>query len=329
MSAMFRTMRPFFIALGCTWAALLVAAIIYSRQHTHSHWVMTAALPAFLVEAIFYLGAGIEASRASLDRIHIPRLKALLLWVSSLLPYCIFSIAAGTFNRNAFYLLAMLTGLLAFWHVLFPRRAAYDLGFLVIAAAPIILHVFQRIYRSPDDTRIDVLGHLMWIRLGIAALLILREWRPGAFGFWPDRKEWRTGLLWYLIFVVPLVVLALATHDVRFEPPSGPGWKVAISAIGTFFGSLWVVAFSEELFFRGVIERFLLSKGRSIVVAIAVSAVLFGMAHLATGQFPNWRRALTAILLGVVLGVVYARTESVRASMVTHAFVVTTWRVIF
>jgi CAAX protease family protein len=290
---------------------------------------MTAALPAFLIEAIFYLGAGIEASRAWFNTIRVPRLKALLLWVSALLPYCIFSIAAGTFNRNAFYVLAMLTGLLAFWHVLFPRRVAYDLGFLVIAAAPILLHVFQRIYRSPDDTRMDILGHVMWIRLGIAALLILREWRPGAFGFWPDRSEWRTGLLWYLIFVMPLVLLALGTHDVRFEPLRGPWWRVFATGVGTFFGSLWVVALGEELFFRGVIERVLLCKGRSVTVAIAVSAVLFGSAHLGVGQFPNWRRPLTAALLGVALGIVYARTESVRASMVTHAFVVTTWRVIF
>lgn len=290
---------------------------------------MTAALPAFLVEAIFYLGAGIEASRAWLDRIRVPRLKAILLWVSAVLPYCIFSIAAGTFDRNAFYLLAMLTGLLAFWHVHFPRRVAYDVGFLVIAAAPIILHVFQRIYRSPDDTRIDILGHIMWIRLGISALLILRQWRPGAFGFWPDRSEWRTGLVWYLIFVIPIVLLALGTHDVSFQPVTGPWWKVAASAVGTFFGSLWVVAFSEELFFRGVIERVLLDKVGSVAVAIAVSAVLFGSVHLGVGQFPNWRRALTAILLGVALGLVYSRTESVRASMVTHAFVVTTWRVVF
>lgn len=290
---------------------------------------MTAALPAFLIEAVFYLGSGFEATRNRFSLIHIPRLKAVLLWISALLPYCIFSVSAGTFGRNAFYILAVLTGVFAFWYALLPRRAAYDTGFLVIAAAPIVLRVFQRIYISPDGTRVDILGHLMWIRLGIAALLILREWNPGAFGFWPRRAEWREGVLWYFIFVVPVVALAVGIHDVHYELLSGPWWRVAGIGAGTFFGILWVVALGEELFFRGVIERAILDNWRSTAAAVIISAVLFGCAHLGFRHFPNWRRTATATLLGIGLGIVYARTGSVRAPMVTHAFVVTTWRLFF
>jgi len=290
---------------------------------------MTAALPAFLVEAFFYLASVFEETRARFNRIRLPRLKAALLWISALLPYSIFSLATGTFERNAFYLLALLCAVFAFWYVLLPRRVAYDVGFLVIAAAPIVTHVFRRIYRSPDDIRVDILGHLMWIRLGIAALLILREWNPGAFGFWPRAREWRAGILWYFIFVIPIVALALGIHDVHFELVSGPWWRVAGIGIGTFFGILWVVALGEELFFRGVIERALLDTWRSTALAVAVSALLFGSVHLGFRQFPDWRRALTTVLLGIALGIVYARTASVRASMVTHAFVVATWRMFF
>jgi membrane protease YdiL (CAAX protease family) len=308
---------------------LFATALLYSRQHTNSQWVMTAALPAFLVEAVFYLGSVFESTRIWFKQIRVPRLKAALLWISALLPYCIFSVAAGTFQRNAFYLLAVLCGVFAFWYVLLPRRVAYDIGFLVIAAAPIITRVFQRIYRSPDDTRVDILGHVMWIRLGIAALLTLREWNPGAFGFWPRAREWRAGLLWYFIFIIPIVALAVGVGDVRFQLVDGPWWRVAGIGIGTFFGILWVVALGEELFFRGVIERGLIDSWRSTVLAIAVSAVLFGSVHLGFRQFPDWRRAVTTTLLGIALGIVYARTASVRASMVTHAFVVATWRMFF
>lgn len=308
---------------------MLATALVYSQQHPYSQWVMTAALPAFLVEAFFYLASVFEETRARFNRIRLPRLKAALLWISALLPYSIFSLATGTFERNAFYLLALLCAVFAFWYVLLPRRVAYDVGFLVIAAAPIVTHVFRRIYRSPDDIRVDILGHLMWIRLGIAALLILREWNPGAFGFWPRAREWRAGILWYFIFVIPIVALALGIHDVHFELVSGPWWRVAGIGIGTFFGILWVVALGEELFFRGVIERALLDTWRSTALAVAVSALLFGSVHLGFRQFPDWRRALTTVLLGIALGIVYARTASVRASMVTHAFVVATWRMFF
>ena len=95
----------------------------------------------------------------------------------------------------------------------------------------------------------------MWIRIGVLALLVLRRWQPGAFSLWPRASEWRSGLLWFLIFAVPIVALALGLHDVRFEPLHGTWWRIGGTAIGTFFGILWVVALGEELFFRGVIER--------------------------------------------------------------------------
>jgi membrane protease YdiL (CAAX protease family) len=291
---------------------------------------MTAALPAFLVEAVFYLGSVFEQTRAWLKRANSRRAQAGILWMSALLPYLIFSFAAGTFHPNAFYLLAALCAVLSFWYAVLPRRSAYDVGFLTIAAAPIILHTFRRIYVSPDaDLRIDILGHLMWIRLGIAALLVLREWNPGQFGFWPRREEWKTGILYYLLVLVPIVALALVLHDVRFEPLKGEWWRIAGIAIGTFFGFLWVVVLGEELLFRGVIQRAMMSGWRSQIAAVLTSAVLFGCVHLWFHDFPNWRRALVVTVLGIACGVAYLRTGSVRAPMVTHAFVITTWRVFF
>jgi membrane protease YdiL (CAAX protease family) len=62
---------------------------------------------------------------------------------------------------------------------------------------------------------------------------------------------------------------------------------------------------------------------------VLVSAILYGSAHLWVHQFPNWRRAAVGTLLGVVFGILYAQTGSVRAPMVTHALVVATWRVFF
>ena len=327
---MLRALRPYFIALLCSWTALIIAALFYSKQHPQFHWIMNEALPAFLVEAVFYLASGFNATRAWFARINSRRAQAAILWISALLPYLIFSLSAETFQRNAFQLLAILSAVFAFWYAVLPRRFAYDAGFLIIGAAPILLRVFQRIYRSPDEhTRVDVLGHLMWIRVGIAALLVIREWDPGSFSFWPRRDEWKTGILYYVLGVVPIAALAVGLHDVRFAPLQGEWWRIAAIAIGTFFGILWVVAFGEELFFRGVVERALLNGWSSPVLAVSISAVLFGAAHLWFHQFPDWRSAVVATVLGIACGIAYLRSGSVRAPMVTHAFVVTTWRVFF
>jgi len=309
---------------------LFAAALYLSKEHPQSHWIMTAALPAFLLEAMFYLAAMFEETRAWFARIGSRRTQAALLWISALLPYLVLSLPTATFQRSAFYLLAGLCIVLAYWYVLAPQRVIYDVGFLVIAAAPIVERVFPRIYRSPDEhLRVDVLGHLMWIRLGVMALLVLREWDPGPFSLWPRASEWKVGLLWYAAVLVPIVVVAMALHDLRFAPLQDAWWRVAAIAIGTFFGMLWVVALAEELFFRGVIARALYDRWCSAAPAVVVSAMIFGAAHLWFHQFPDWRQAVVATVLGLACGIAYIQTGSVRAPMVTHALVVATWRVFF
>ena len=285
-----------------------------------------------MCEAVFYLASIFKQTRDLFRKIRIPRLQAMLLWLSALVPYLIFSLLAGTFHRSAFYLLAGLTAVLSFWFALLPRRAAYDIGFLAIAAAPQITRVFARIYISPDPRipiPMDVLGHLMWIHAGVVALLVLRDWQPGEFSFWPAAKEWQIGLFVFLLAIAPLIGLAEVLHDVRFVVPHAAWWREAGEGIGTFFGILWVVALSEDLFFRGFIQRGLEKHWRNAPAAILVAAILFGSAHLWVHAFPNWRHAAVVTLLGIACGIAYWWAGSVRASMVTHAFVVVTWKLFF
>jgi hypothetical protein len=310
--------------------ALLIAAVFYSKQHPHSHWIMTAALPAFLLEALFYLASVFEETRLWFATFRPKRLQAAVLWLSAILPYLILSLGAGTFQRNAFYVLLMLTGVLAFWHAVLPRRVAYDIGFFLVAAAPLITHVFTRIYVAPEARpQVDVLGHLMWLRLGILALLVLREWDPGAFGLWPTGREWRLGFLYFLISILPIAGLSLALHDTHFGLTAGPWWQIAGNGIVTFFGIFWVVALGEDLLFQGVIAQAIRKAWNSQWMAVLISAALFGSAHLWFHQFPNWRRALVVMVLGITCSLLYFRSGSVRAPMVTHALVVVTWRLLF
>jgi uncharacterized protein len=324
-------MRPFFIALACSWAALFATAYFYSTGHSPSHWIWTAAVPAFFFETLFYLGSVFENTRFWFARLPSAPAKAGLLWISALIPYLTFSLSAGTFQYNAFYILALLTAALAFWHAVLPRRLAYDVGFLVIAAAPFITRVFSRVYYSPDPhtLRIDILGHLMWIRVGLIAILVLREWNPGPVSLWPTRREWRIGALWFSIGIVPIALLSLLIHDTHIKVHAGRWWLVLALAVGTFFGFLWVVALGEELFFRGVIQRGLLNSWSSPLAAVLVSSLVFGAAHLWFRPFPDWRRATVALVLGIFCGLAYLKSGSIRASMVTHSLVVMTWRILF
>ena len=296
----------------------------------HFHWIMTAALPAFLLESFFYLATVFEGTRRWLQRSTNGCALSALLWSSALLPFLVFSLAADTFQLRLFLLLAGYSAVIAFWYVLVPKRFTYDIGFIVVAAAPVLLRVFKRIYLTPDShLRVDILGHLMVIRLAVAALLILRLWNPGPLGLWPKLDEWRIGAIHYCLVMIPLALVALSLGAVKFAPAHGGWWRVAGLTVGTFFGSLWVVAFSEELLFRGVIERALLGRWRSPLPAILISAILYSVVHLWFRHFPDWQWMLITVVLGLACGSAYLRSGSIRAPMVTHALVVTTWRLLF
>jgi membrane protease YdiL (CAAX protease family) len=65
------------------------------------------------------------------------------------------------------------------------------------------------------------------------------------------------------------------------------------------------------------------------MVGLFAAAALFGLAHLPFHKFPNWRLGIVAAALGIFCGLSLLRARSVRASMVTHALVATTWRMFF
>jgi membrane protease YdiL (CAAX protease family) len=260
--------------------------------------------------------------------------QALALWISALAPYLLFSSLTGTFRLQHFAILLFVTALLSFWNVVLPRSPVADLGFLALAAAPMVARLLPEIYESPDPhSRADflgpALGHAMWFRIGIVALLVLRQWDAGPFSLWPRLREWRIGVICYLLAVGPISAMALAVHAVRFSPLQRDPLILAFTAVSTFFGIFWGVALGEDLFFQGVVTRALVGTWNSWLMAIGVSAVLFGAVHLWVHGFPNWRWASVVTVLGVACGIAYAKSGSVRAPMVTHAFVVTTWRLLF
>ena len=71
---------------------------------------------------------------------------------------------------------------------------------------------------------------------------------------------------------------------------------------------------SEEIFFRG----FLLEKIGTYagdLIAIIVTAVLFGIAHLAYGKiFP----AIMPIIMGIILGIIVIRTRNLYSAIIAH-----------
>jgi membrane protease YdiL (CAAX protease family) len=168
----------------------------------------------------------------------------------------------------------------------------------------------------------------MWIRLTLTVLLVQRGFQVSGVGFWPRLREWREGILQFLIAIIPLTAISAALRFATFAPRRFDVWEWAGVAAGYFLGILWVVAFSEDVF-RSVITQLFLDRGQALVTSVAGSAVLFGCTHLWYRDFPNWRFAVVATVAHLFYTIAFVRARSVRASMVTHALTVTAWRMLF
>ena len=85
------------------------------------------------------------------------------------------------------------------------------------------------------------------------------------------------------------------------------GWGIVVLVVLVVIGAPVV----EELFFRGLLLRSLQAR-YSNPVAVAVSAVLFGLAHFQGIQ------TFALVMIGVVLAVVAQRTGGLAMAIFTH-----------
>jgi membrane protease YdiL (CAAX protease family) len=181
--------------------------------------------------------------------------------------------------------------------------------------------IYPKPYHGVDAT---YLGKLALIQMTVMILTLERRIPETGYGFLPKWNEWRIGALHFLYFIPAGLPLALGLKAVRFAAPA-PLWMIA----GTFLGMLWVVVLFEEFLFRGVLQQWIEEWTWSRTAALFVTSLLFGLAHLWFRSFPNWRWVPVATLLGWVCGRARNEAGSIRAGMVTHVLVVTTWRAFF
>jgi hypothetical protein len=317
---MTQSLGGFRAALLAGWTALSAAGLLYARSKGIPAWVAVPVLAAFLVEYPFYLVPAFAEVRQRFER-NLPWFLVL----SFVAPYVIYAANTGQFRWPALAQLAALATALSLWYRILPAAPLADGAFLVLVAAVVLRGYFDPIYTSPfHGLHLEILGHVALTRLCAMVMLVERRVPGVGYGFIPSLAEWKIGLRHFGYFIVAGIPLAWATRLVRLGPGM-PAWKIA----GTFVGVLWVVALSEEFFFRGLLQQWIGEWTGRPALALAAASILFGAVHLGFRGFPNWKFALAAAVAGWFYGRAYRQAQSIRASMVTHALVVTLWRAWF
>ena len=322
---MAKSLGSFRAALLIGWGVLCLAGILYARSRAVPIWAALPVVAAFLLEYPFYLAPAFPALR---ERLAGARLPAFAL-AAAVLPYLACCAGAIPFTWTGLARVAAVSLALSLWFVVLPASAITDAAFLALWAAVLLGRYFNPIFAPShpefrDLKNVIVIPHLSMISIAVMALILQRRVRETGYGFMPDRREWRIGLLHFLYFIPIGVPIALLTHAARFNAPK-PAWYIA----ATFLGMLWVASLSEEFFVRGVLQQWMENWTASRSGALLITSAIFGLLHLWLGGFPNYRLAPVAAILGWFCGRARNEADSIRASMVTHALVATTWRAFF
>ena len=289
---------------------------------------------AFVLQISFYLLPALPSvGRRLTNRLSPARLAAFAV-VASILPYLAYSLPTGVFQFAALLKLSTVCLVLGFLFVLFPTRSRsltwQDLAALSTIAIVMLGRLWRQVYLSPvEGLRIEVLGQILLIGLGALAFLSLRNLEGVGYRLHTSAADWREGTLQFVLFLPIGLPVALWIGVVRFHPFRSDPWLYPIYVVGTFLGIYLVLALFEEFFFRGVLQNLLAQSIQRPLLAQAIVSVLFGLCHLPFRGFPNWRFALVDAILGWFCGQAYRRRGTIVASCITHALVVTSWRLLF
>jgi membrane protease YdiL (CAAX protease family) len=207
-----------------------------------------------------------------------------------------------------------------------PVLVAYVLAFVAIVAFSIVAADLARAL-YPDVPEHELLAGLPGLLAGglasstalaITVLAVSRPFDPARLRLRPGRERGldlvlalagTLGLGQALDSAVALAGLAdrgaLAIIRRALESAAGPELFAAVVILGPMAGT------AEEVFFRGYVQTTLVQRWRP-AVAIAVTSLAFGLLHL------EWLHALLALVLGLWLGFLTERFDSVLPALTAH-----------
>ena len=325
MRPMAKSLGSFRAALPIGWGVLGLAGMLYARSKGIPSWAALPVVAAFLIEYPFYLVPGFQSVRERLSGIGVP----IFALAAAVLPYLACCCGAVAFTWSGLARVVAVALALGLWYLVLPPSRLTDVAYLALWAAVLLGRYFNPVYTPlhPEFRELKnviLIPHLAMISTAVMALMLQRHVSETGYGFVPDRREWRIGVLHFLYFVPVGLPLALVLRATHFVSPR-PLWYIA----ATFVGMLWVASLSEEFFVRGVLQQWIEDWTFSRNGALLITSAIFGLLHLWLGGFPNWKWALVAGVLGWFCGRARNQAGSIRASMVTHALVATAWRGFF
>jgi membrane protease YdiL (CAAX protease family) len=218
----------------------------------------------------------------------------------------------------------------------------WDAVAILLLWLPIELGLLPRLPLPPVRGVLDVYNVTGFL-LVIYLYLVLRNLTDVGLNFRLKDSDWRTVIQNFIFFVPAALIIGFATGFIALSDRQGS----AMQMIASLFGIAFFIALPEEILFRGVIhnqiEKRLAGKKNGVLIALTLSSLIFGLAHvnnhkppyaeinlgpLGPWQFP-WVYVLLATLAGYFYGWTYIKTRKVTAAALLHLLVNWVWRTFF
>jgi membrane protease YdiL (CAAX protease family) len=240
-------------------------------------------------------------------------------------PYAIVTVAAGNFAWSWLLLYALLPVAMAAavaWGGGDERARFWVLlAVLVVLGLSVDLRWFERAW----PPYLSIFNKVLLLDAGIYSFVALRPLEGTGFDLGLRLRDIAIGLREFGVYLPIALSLGLSLGFLHLHSFGGPIARVLAQWAEAWVFAFFFIAVPEELFFRGWLQNLLERRiGRGW--ALAVTAVLFGLAHFnkRAAHF-NWRYVLLAAIASVFYGRAWRQNRRVGASAVTHATVDSVW----
>jgi uncharacterized protein len=310
------------------WAAAVAGAAMYAVWHGYSGRasVFTLGLLAFFLAIQLFFAAGNLGER--LARRAGPR-AGVLIAITPFLAYLIYLAGTNNFTGRRAAIAAAYTLipiLLAISAGAARTGAWQDYLAMIAIFLPLKLRVLGGLWPYGGPAAVPIATMLFAVSVALGVFLFVRQFDGVGYNVVWGRNAALAVLLHFGLLVLVLIPLGSALHFIQFDP-SPAHWK---SLPGEALLIFLVVAWPEELLFRGLLQNSLSRTFASENAGWFSASVIFGLAHIANnGIFPNWRYALLATIAGIFYGRAWRKTNSIFVSAIVHALVDTIWHLAF
>jgi CAAX protease family protein len=245
-----------------------------------------------------------------------------------LVPYLIYAVGTSTLTLERLLKLALLVlgpVILLAPATRAPIRLTWPDALTILALwLPLDFRVFRDVWAWPEGGAAYIMNVVLAVDLALLLFVAFRRLDGVGYRFRIGQKDlvsFGVNLALCLILAVPI---GLATGFVRFNPNTN-----LLGFIASFVAIFLTIGLPEELLFRGLIQNFLQKTWRRAIVALVVSSIIFGLAHLNNGPRPDWRYAVLATIAGFFYGRAFLQSGRLMAPALVHASIDAVWRGFF